>query len=361
MAQNTVVNNQGLGAEFDQKVMKAAVLYGKEDLRLEEVPVPELGPTDVLIKVKYTAVCGTDPHIYEGRFPAKLPLILGHEFSGEVAKVGSQVSFVKPGDRVTADINIACGTCYYCRHGQKLHCEKITQLGVHVNGAFAEYVRVTENNIHKLPESMSWIHGAYIEPLACAISGQDKANVQYGDTVVIIGGGPMGIAHALLAQLKGASKVILSELNPARIESAKNIGVEYVINAGEEDPVEAVKGLTDGRGADIVIEAVGSAYTYAQTFKLVRKGGKILVYGAAPADVTIPVSPFEIYSRELTIVSSYAGTYDTFSKAIDLIASKRFDPTPIITNHFEFADVKLGIETAEHNKDILKTVVKISE
>src|SRR5689334_8574088 len=126
MAQNTVENTQGLEAEFNQKVMKAAVLYGKEDLRLEEVQVPELGDTDVLIKVKYTAVCGTDPHIYEGRFPAKLPLILGHEFSGEVVKVGSQVNCVQPGDRVTADINIACGTCYYCRHGQKLHCEKIT-------------------------------------------------------------------------------------------------------------------------------------------------------------------------------------------------------------------------------------------
>jgi 2-desacetyl-2-hydroxyethyl bacteriochlorophyllide A dehydrogenase len=314
-----------------------------------------------LIKVKYTSICGTDPHIYERRFPSPLPLIMGHEFSGEVAKVGSNVSFVQPGDRVTADINIACGTCYYCRHGQKLHCEKITQLGVHVNGAFAEYVKVPESNIHKLPESMTWLEGAYIEPLACAISGQDKANVQYGENVVIIGGGPMGIAHALLAKLKGASKVILTELNPVRIELAKNIGVDYVINAGEEDPIEAVKGLTDGRGADVVIEAVGSAYTYAQTFKFVRKGGKILVYGAAPANVTIPVSPFEIYSKELTIVSSYAGTYDTFSKAIDLIASKRFNPAPIITTQFDFADVKQGIENAEHNKDILKTVVKISD
>jgi 2-desacetyl-2-hydroxyethyl bacteriochlorophyllide A dehydrogenase len=344
-----------------ETTMKAAVLYGKEDLRMEEVPVPELGDTDVLVKVKQCAICGTDPHIYEGRFPAKLPLILGHEFSGEVVKVGSKVDFVEPGDRVTADINISCGTCYYCRHGQKLHCEKIVQLGVHINGAFAEYVKVPESNIHKLPDSISWTHGAYIEPLACAISGQDKANIQYGDTVAVIGGGPMGIAHSLLAKLKGASKVILSELNPARIEHAKNVGVDYVINAGEEDPVEAIKRLTDGRGADVVIEAVGSAYTYAQTFQLVRKGGKILVFGAAPQGVTIPVSPFEIYSRELTIVSSYAGTYDTFSKAIDLIASKRFDPTPIITNQFDFADVKQGIENAEHNKDILKTVVKISD
>lgn len=344
-----------------ETTMKAAVLYGKEDLRIEEVPVPELGEKDVLVKVKVCSICGTDPHIYEGRFPAPLPLTLGHEFSGEVVKVGAQVYFVKPGDRVTADINISCGTCYYCRHGQKLHCEKIVQLGVHVNGAFAEYIKVPEQNLHKLPETISWTEGAYIEPLACAISGQDKVNLQYGETVAIIGGGPMGIAHSLLAKLKGASKVILTELNPARIESAKNIGVDYVINAGEEDPVEAVKRLTDGRGADVVIEAVGSAYTYSQAFKLVRKGGRILVFGAAPADVTIPVSPFEIYSRELTIVSSYAGTYDTFSKAIDLIASKRFDPAPIITNEFVFVDVKQGIENAEHNKDILKTVVKISD
>lgn len=343
------------------KTMKAARLYGKKDLRLEDVPLPELGHNDVLVKVKACSICGTDPHIYEGRFPAPFPIILGHEFSGEVVEIGSKVEFAQIGDRVTADINISCGTCYYCRHGQKLHCEHISQLGVHVNGAFAEYIKVPESNLHKLPNSISWEAGSYIEPLACAISGQDKVDIQYGDTVAIIGGGPMGLAHSILSKLRGAGKVILSELNPTRIGKARDIGVDYVIDADKEDTVETVKKLTNGRGADVVIEAVGSAFTYSQAFQLVRKGGKILAFGAAPASVTIPVSPFDIYSQELTIVASYAGTYDTFSKAISLLENKLFDPSQIITTQCDLVDIKQGIENAEKNKDILKTVVKISD
>jgi 2-desacetyl-2-hydroxyethyl bacteriochlorophyllide A dehydrogenase len=338
--------------------MQAYVLHGKEDMRLETVPVPEISANEVLIKVKACAICGTDPHIYERRFPSPLPLILGHEFSGEVAKVGANVKFVIPGDRVTADINITCGTCYYCRIGKKLHCENITQLGVHVNGAFAEYVKVPEANVYKLPEEITWINGAYIEPLACAISGQDRAGIQFGDTVTIIGAGPMGLAHSLLANLKGAGKVIITEVNPSRIQKAKEMGIDVVVDASIEDPVDIIKRETNGRGADVVIEAVGSAFTYSQVFKLVRKGGTILVFGAAPADVTIPVSPFEIYSKELKIVSTYAGTYDTFVKAINLLATNRFDPSPIITSVIDFDHVIEGIENAEHNKNILKSVVK---
>lgn len=341
--------------------MKAAVLYGKQDLKLEEVPVPELGADDVLVKVKYCAICGTDPHIYEGRFPAPLPLTLGHEFSGVVEAIGENVDFVKSGDRVTADININCGTCFYCRRGKKLHCEKMVQLGVHVNGAFAEYIKVPVKNLYKLPDSLSLKHAAYIEPLACAIGGQDKVNIEFGDTVAIIGGGPMGLAHALLSKLNGAGQVILSEMNPARIKRAREIGIDYVIDVNEENTVETVKRLTDGRGADVVIEAVGSAYTYSEVFKLVRNSGTILVFGAAPQGVTIPVSPFELYSRELTIVSTYAGTYDTFPKAISLLANKQFDPNPILTTECSLDEVKQGIENAEKNKDILKTIVKISD
>ncbi|MFZ3151707.1 MAG: zinc-dependent alcohol dehydrogenase family protein [Anaerolineaceae bacterium] len=341
--------------------MRAYVLYGKEDMRQENVPIPEISADEVLIKVKACAICGTDPHIYEGRFPAPLPLILGHEFSGKVAKIGANVKFVKPGDRVTADININCGTCYFCRIGQKLHCENIVQLGVHVNGAFAEYIKVPEKNIYILPDEISWVNGAYIEPMACAISGQDRAGIQYGDTVAIIGAGPMGLAHSLLAKLKGAGKVIISELNPVRVQKAKEMGIDVVIDGKKDDPIEVVKRETAGRGADVVIEAVGSGYTYSQTFKLVRKGGTIVVFGAAPADVTIPVSPFEIYSKELKIVSTYAGTYDTFVKAINLLSTKRFDPSQIITTIVDFDHVKEGIENAEHNKDILKSVVKFSD
>ena len=338
--------------------MTAAVLHGKEDLRIEEVDIPQIGLNDVLVKVKACCICGTDPHIYERRFPSPLPLILGHEFSGEVVEVGEDVDFVKVGDRVTADINMGCGVCHFCRIGQKLHCTSIKQLGVHVNGAFAEYVSVPVSNVYKLPDGVSWIEAAYTEPLACAISGIDRTNIQYGDTVVVIGAGPMGLVHTLLAKLKGAGTVIVTELNPERAQIAKNLGADYVLNPKEVDAAEEIKKITDGIGADVVIEAVGSAVTYTQAFDFVRKAGTILVYGAAPADATITIRPFDLYSRELKIVSSYAGTYDTFVKAISLISKKIIDPMKIISTVIPFSEVNQGIENAEHNKSIIKTAVE---
>ncbi len=338
--------------------MRAAVLYGIQDLRLEEYDVPSLGSKDVLVKVKACCICGTDPHIYEGRFPAPLPLILGHEFSGEVVEIGDEVKYVKIGDRVTADINMSCGVCYYCRTGHKLHCPNIKQLGVHVNGAFSEYIKVPESSIYQLPDEISWIEGAYIEPLACAISGQDRVDIQYGDTVVVIGAGPMGLVHTLLAKLKGAGKVIITELNPVREEKAKLVGADFVLNPKNVDVISEVKRLTDGRGADVVIEAVGSATTYTQAFEFVRKAGTILVFGAAPSDATITIRPFDLYSRELKIVSTYAGTYDTFVKAIGLIKNGLIDPMKIISHKISFEQINQGIEDAENNKNIIKTVVE---
>lgn len=339
------------------KMMKAAVLYTKEEMRIVDKEIPSLGKNDVLVKVHACCICGTDPHIYKGRFPAPLPLTLGHEFSGEVVEVGEEVNFVVPGDRVTADINMSCGVCYFCRTGHKLHCPTIKQLGVHVDGAFAEYICVPEANIYKIPDSVSWVDASYVEPLACAISGQNQVDIKYGSSVVIIGAGPMGLIHSKLSKLKGASKVIVTEINQLRAQKAKELGADYVINPIETDPVAEIKKLTDGRGADTVIEAVGSTITYTQAFEFVSKGGTILAFGAAPADAVIEVSPFDIYSKELKIVSSYAGTYDTFVEAISLIESGLVDPMQIISHSIPFSDINKGIEDAESNKDIIKTVV----
>ncbi|WP_180954528.1 zinc-dependent alcohol dehydrogenase family protein [Bacillus sp. V5-8f] len=360
MTQNTnnAVLDNNLGT-FDKKEMKAAVTHAAKDLRIENVPVPEIKENEVLIQVKACGICGTDPHIYNGHFPAPMPLIQGHEFAGEVVMVGSAVTSVAVGDRVTADINISCGNCYYCRTGQKLFCENITQLGVHINGAFAEYVKAPENNIYKLPEGMTWEEGAYIEPLACVIRGQERANVKMGDTVAIIGAGPMGLAHAIMAKLNGASRVILSEMNKTRLQKAKDLGVDFVIDASEKDPVQEVLNLTEGRGADVVFEVVGAMPTYKQAFEMVRRGGTLVAYGAAPADHTLEIKPFEIYSKELTIVGSYAGTYGTWVKAIQLISSKRFNPSDIISKTITLDQLEDGILEADKNKGTIKIIAKI--
>ncbi|NHN34952.1 zinc-dependent alcohol dehydrogenase family protein [Paenibacillus agricola] len=340
-----------------KNTMLAAVLHKPEDMRVEEVLVPEIGENEILIAVQRCGICGTDPHIYRGHFPAPTPLIQGHEFSGVVARIGSAVNTVQVGDHVTADINISCGKCFYCRMGQKLFCEEITQIGVHINGAFAQYVKVPESNIYKLPEDMSWEDAAYIEPLACVIRGQERANITMGSTVAIIGAGPMGLVHAQLARLNGASKVIITEMNAVRIEKAKSLGIDHVIDASAQDPVKAVFDLTEGRGADFVIEAVGAVPTYQQAFQMVRRGGVLVTYGAAPANAVMEIKPFEIYSKELTIVGSYAGTYDTWLKAIHLISSKRFKPTDIITKTIPLQQVEDGVREAMTNKDTIKIIV----
>ncbi|MFH5185355.1 zinc-dependent alcohol dehydrogenase family protein [Paenibacillus sp. TAB 01] len=341
--------------------MFAAVLHKPEDMRIEEVAVPDISEHEVLIAVQRCGICGTDPHIYRGHFPVPTPLIQGHEFSGEVVQIGSAVTTVGIGDKVTADINISCGKCFYCRMGQKLFCEQITQIGVHINGAFAQYVKVPESNIYKLPADMTWEEAAYIEPLACVIRGQERANITMGSTVAIIGAGPMGLVHAQLAKMNGASTVIMSEMNAARIEKARSLGVDYVIDASAQDPVQAVRDLTEGRGADYVIEAVGAIPTYQQAFQMVRRGGTLVTYGAAPAHATMEVKPFEIYSKELTIVGSYAGTYDTWVRAIQLISSKRFKPTEIISKTIPLTNIVDGLQEAIHNKDIIKIMVDCTD
>jgi 2-desacetyl-2-hydroxyethyl bacteriochlorophyllide A dehydrogenase len=341
--------------------MKAAVTHSARNLKIENVPVPEIKENEVLIQVKACGICGTDPHIYNGHFPAPLPLIQGHEFSGVVVKVGSSVTSVREGDRVTADINISCGNCHFCRIGQKLFCEKITQLGVHINGAFAEYVKAPENNVYKLPEGMTFEEGAYIEPLACVIRGQERANVNMGDTVAIIGAGPMGLAHALMAKLNGASRVIISEMNKTRLQKARDLGIDIVIDAAEMDPVQEVYKLTEGRGADVVFEVVGAIPTYHQAVEMVRRGGTLVAYGAAPADKVMNIKPFDIFSKELTIVGSYAGTYGTWVKAIALISSKRFKPNDIISKIIPLEQLDEGINEADKNKDTIKIIVRVAQ
>lgn len=340
------------------ETMLAAVLYKPEDIRIEKRNIQKPGSRDVLIRVKACGICGTDSHIYHGRFPApNLPYVQGHEFSGEVAAIGSEVNFVKAGDRVTADINMSCGKCYFCRMGQKLFCPDIKQIGVHIDGAFAEYITVPEDQIHHLPDNLSWEFGAYVEPLACVLSGQGRINIQPGSTVAIIGAGPMGLAHTIMSNLKGAAKVITSETEPWRQKKADKLGADVVIDANSKDPVDMVKKETQGRGADYVIEAVGSIPTYTQAFKMVRRGGSLLVYGAAPANEEMSIKPFDIYSKELTIVSSYAGTYQTWTQAISLLSSGKFDPSEIITDRIALSDVVEGIKSISIDRKKLKIMV----
>lgn len=340
--------------------MQAAVFHGPDDLQVEEVVRPSARRGEVLLEVERCGICGTDSHIVRGRFPApNLPLIIGHEFAGTVVEAGEGVQHVVEGDRATADINISCGTCFFCRHGNKLFCPDVRQLGVHDAGGMAEYVVAPAVNVYKLPDSMPWDHAAYVEPLACAIHGQNRVAVGVAETVLIIGAGPMGLAHTAISRLRGAAKVIVSEPDPQRRARARDMGSDLEVDPLHDGALDQVLEATDGRGPDVVVEAVGSAATYTQALELVRRGGRVLAYGAAPADATIEVRPFDIYAKELTIVGSYAGTYETWPNAIDLISSGRFDPSRIVDSVRPLSDVMDAIESLESDKSVVKVQVQI--
>ena len=339
--------------------MTAAVLHGTDDLRIEEMAVPVAGADEVVIKVDVCGICGTDVHILRGHFPVpNLPLIPGHEFSGRVVQVGSFDERVEVGDFVTADINIGCERCYYCRHQLRMFCPQLSQIGVHRHGAFAEYVKAPVAAVYRLPDDMSPERAAYVEPLACAVHGQERADLRPGSTVAVLGGGPMGLVHIQLSRLRGATRIIATELNATRRAKAAELGADVVVDPAAEDAVAVVQELTDGRGADCVIEAVGSLATYRDAFAMVRRGGTIVAYGAAPSTDEFPFKPFEVYSKELTIVGSYAGTYATWPEAIELIRAGRFDPDKIISDVVPLADLVQGIEAAESDRDIIKMQVR---
>ncbi len=343
------------------KTMQAAVLHGANDLRFQEMKRPDPGPDEVLLRVHRCGICGTDSHIVKGRFPApNLPLIIGHEFAGEVAAVGSNVTYIKEGDNATADINIACGHCWFCRNNQKLFCPEVRQLGVHDHGGMADYMVVPAKNIYVLPKTMPWDHAAFIEPLACAIHGQKRININIGETVLILGAGPMGLAHASLSKGRGAGQVLVSEPNAQRRAKAHDMGSDKEFDPTTPEGLELIMEATSGRGADVVIEAVGSTVTYGQAFDLVRRGGRILAYGAAATDAVVPMKPFDVYAKELTIVGSYAGTYETWPAAISLISSGRFDPSKIVDSVRPISEVREAIESLDTDKSVVKVQVQIA-
>jgi len=340
------------------RTMKAAVVEKPNVIAIKQVPVPEIDDDEVLIRVKYTGICGTDWSIYTGKYSAdKLPLIAGHEFSGTVAQVGKKTRGLKEGDRVTADINMSCGTCFYCRHGQKLMCRDFRQLGIHINGTYAEYVKAPYDQVHALPDSLTFLSGAFIEPVSCVIHSSKAAKVTHGSSVAVIGSG-LGILHGRLARLRGAAPVIVIGDNAKRLAIAKEFGVDVTINIKDgTDPVAEVRKLTGGRGADFVVEAVGTPATYEQAFRMVRPGGTIAAFGICAGDDTIKVKPYDLVLGEMTVVGSCAGVGPDWPDAIALLASGHIKPERMYSMIVPLEELESALKELRSNPDLIKVFV----
>lgn len=322
--------------------MKAAVYHGKQDLRVEEVPVRELKDNEVMIRVKYCGVCGTDVHIFNGdggSYEVHPPLIPGHEFSGVVAKVGSKVTNVKPGDRVSGDPNDMCGECYFCKNGKQHFCTNNIGVGTTVDGGFAEYVILREKQIYKFSEDLSFIEAAMAEPISCCLNGIDLCNIKMGSTVLVMGGGPIGMIMMQLAKNAGASKVIMSEPVAEKRELAMKLGATKTINPMEEDVQEVLAKYCEN--VDVVIECVGNIHTQEQAIQFAGKAATVMFFGLAAPEESFPLKPDDVFKKELKVTSSFINPY-TFERAMQVLESKSIELESLITNVVpldEIADV----------------------
>jgi threonine dehydrogenase-like Zn-dependent dehydrogenase len=339
-------------------MMKAAVFEKVGVITVKEVPVPEIGDNEVLIKIKYTGICGTDWSIYNGWYSAdKLPMIPGHEFSGVIARIGNNARGLKEGDRVTADINMSCGSCFYCIRGEKLLCDSFTQLGIHTDGTFAEYVKAPIANVHILPEKLSFEDGAFIEPVSCVIHAAKAMDARLGSSVVVIGCG-LGVLHARMAVLRACAPVIIFGDNRKRLQIAKDMGADYAIHIDDvSDPVAEVMKLTGGRGADYAIEAVGSVKTYEQAFAMLRRGGKLSAFGVAGEFDEMKIRPYEFVLGEKKVTGSCAGVGADWPDAITLLANGRINPRPLFSMKVPLEDLDWALHALRTDKSLFKIFV----
>ncbi|MBP0580042.1 zinc-dependent alcohol dehydrogenase family protein [Labrys sp. LIt4] len=320
--------------------MKAVRLDAVGELFLKDVDRPKPGPGDLLVRVEASGICGTDRHLLKGEFPSKPPVTLGHEFCGIVEELGPDVQGFRPGMRVTGDPNIVCGRCVHCQNGRINLCRNLTAIGIHRDGGLAEYVIVPQQQAHELPLSLKASHGAFCEPIACCLHGIDIADIQAGSSVIVLGGGVIGLITVQLARLAGAARVVLSTRQAVKRELAERVGATASIDPTQGDFIANVTGpdgLLPG-GADVVIECAGVAETVEQSFQLARPGGTVVILGVMAQGEKVAVEPFDILFRELKVFGSFINPF-THRRAAELVASGALDLDALISREVKLAEV----------------------
>jgi len=338
--------------------LKAALLYGPGDFRIEEIPKHHVEGDEVLIRVKACGVCPGDLRPYLGiksLWPPKYPLLLGHEVAGVVEEVGESVKWVNVGDRVAVDMIIRCGKCHYCLIGKDNLCER---RGAFIGG-FAEYTKAPERNVFKIPSSLSFEEATLAEPLACCINSIEKLDVHYGDNVVIIGAGPLGLLHLQLLKLKGAN-VIVSEILDERLKVAEKLGADALINPSEVDAEAKVKELTEGRGADGVVVAVGNKKAIEQGIRMAGKLARVVLFGAIWPPTEISLDPNLLHYKEIILTGVHGRTLKQFYTAVKLLSTKKVIVKPLITHVYPLESIREAFEAAARRLG-LKVVVKVAE
>lgn len=339
--------------------MKAAVLTSPGQFAIEERPIPKPGRGEALIKITRVGICGTDLHIFNGHYAAEhLPMVPGHEFTGTIYALGSEVTDLVIGDKAVVDMNIGCQTCYWCRRNEILNCPNMQQMGITMDGAFAEFIVVPARLVIPAPAHIPDEVLALTEPLACVVRAARKADVTFGQSVVVIGAGPIGNLHVQLLRTIGAAPIIVADLSADRVAMAIEAGADF----GVTDPSEleaVVMTATQGRGADIVIESVGHPALYAQAVKLIRKGGHIAAFGLTGPEGELPLNILQIILEENSIKGSVAGMGQDMHDALTLLVHGRIKTAAFTQASYALDEIQDAFDSYAARPSDLKTQIKI--
>ena len=338
--------------------MRVAMYYNNRDVRSEEMPRPEIGAGELLVKVLASGICGTD--VLEWYRLKKAPLVLGHEIAGEIIEAGKGVKKYKAGDRVFVSHHVPCDNCYYCKNGYHTACETLHTTN-YFPGGFAEYIRVPEINLKRgvfpLPSEISLEEATFIEPLACVLRGQRAANLKAGQTVLILGSGISGLLHLLLARHRGAGKVIVTDINKYRLKKAAEFGADLAVDAREDIPAK-VRQLNGGRLADLVIVCAGALPAFKQALESVDRGGTVLCFATTEPDVDLPVPINKFWRDEVKLMPSYANSPEDAKAAIDLLRSGSIPVGKMITHRFPLSQAGKAFQIVAEAGESLKVILE---
>ncbi|HEX9263828.1 MAG TPA: zinc-dependent dehydrogenase [Candidatus Binatia bacterium] len=337
--------------------MHVAMYYNNRDVRLEQVPVPKIGPGELLIKTRASGICGSD--LMEWYRIKKAPLVLGHEVTGEVTEVGEGVKDFKVGDRVFSSHHVPCGRCRYCLSGHQSVCDLLRT--THFDpGGFAEYIRVPKINVElgtlQIPDTMTFDEGSFIEPLACVVRAQRCARMTAGQTVLVIGSGISGLLHVQLARARGAARIIATDISDYRLKAATQFGADVTIRGSEDVPAR-LRDLNEGRLADRVIVCTGAISAIQQAVKSVDRGGTLLFFAPTAAGVDVPIPLFDYWRDEISVVTSYAGSGEDLNESLDLIRDRKIRVADMVTHRLSLAEAGLGFQLTASGQDSIKVII----
>lgn len=338
--------------------MKAARYYSNDDVRVEDVPIPQIKEGEILVEMRVCGVCGSD--VLEWYRKPRAPLFLGHELSGIVAKVGEGVRNVKKGDRVFVHHHIPCYVCHHCLRGHYSMCESFRK--THFDpGGFAQYVRVPKANMEKgiikIPDTMSFEEASLIEPVSCCLKGVQRANLHTGDTVLVIGSGFIGLVFIQLAQLLGAGMVVGTDFIDFRLQKASQLGADYTINPGREDVFNRFMELNSGEGADVVIVTAGSIEAIEAGMRMAGKGSSVCLFGVSSPEEYLPVSPHRLFSSEITLMGVDSSSEKDTHAAFKFLCGKKINSQELITHRFPLNEIGKAFQIVTEAKDSLKVVI----